>query len=119
MQARSFLLLPQRPSNLNLKRRILTAHSNMAASTLRPASRVATQPKDVWSMVNEAAETSNVTPVINLGQGFFGYNPPQFVIDAAKQALDKVDCNQYSPTRGRPRLRKAIAEAYSPYFGRE
>lgn len=34
-----------------------------------------------------------------MGQGFFGYNPPQFVLDAAKEALDKVDCNQYSPTK--------------------
>jgi kynurenine aminotransferase len=36
-----------------------------------------------------------------MGQGFFGYNPPQFVLDAAKQALDQVDCNQYSPTKVR------------------
>jgi kynurenine aminotransferase len=54
-----------------------------------------------------------------MGQGFFGYNPPQFVIDAAKASLDKVECNQYSPTKGRPRLKKAIANAYSPFFGRE
>lgn len=30
---------------------------------------------------------------------FSGYNPPKFVTDAAKQALDRVDCNQYSPTK--------------------
>ena len=53
-----------------------------------------------------------------MGQGFFGYNPPQFVINAAKSCLDRVDCNQYSPTTGRPRLKKAIADAYSPFFGR-
>lgn len=53
-----------------------------------------------------------------MGQGFFGYNPPPFIINAAKQALDKVDCNQYSPTKGRPRLKKALANAYSPFFGR-
>ena len=28
-----------------------------------------------------------------------GYNPPRFLIDAAQEALTKVDCNQYSPTR--------------------
>ena len=28
-----------------------------------------------------------------------GYNPPKFVTDAAKEALDKVECNQYSPTK--------------------
>ena len=30
---------------------------------------------------------------------FSGYNPPKFVTDAAKEALDKVECNQYSPTK--------------------
>lgn len=49
---------------------------------------------------------------------YSGYNPPQFIIDAAKSALDRVECNQYSPTKGRPRLKKAIADAYSPFFGR-
>jgi aspartate/methionine/tyrosine aminotransferase len=54
-----------------------------------------------------------------MGQGFFGYNPPPFILNAAKAALDKVDCNQYSPTKGRPRLKKAIADAYSPFWGRQ
>jgi len=71
------------------------------------------------SIVNEAAAASPVQPIINMGQGFYGYNPPQFVLDAAKQVLDRVDCNQYSPTKGRPRLRKAIADAYSPFWGRK
>ena len=65
-----------------------------------------------------------------------GYNPPKYVTDAAKAALDRVDCNQYSPTKvcqsfeistqailtkdqGRPRLKKAIADAYSPFFGKD
>ncbi|OCL01906.1 kynurenine-oxoglutarate transaminase 1 mitochondrial precursor [Glonium stellatum] len=88
------------------------------ADPFKPAKRVAGQRQDVWSIVNEAAAASPVQPIVNMGQGFFGYNPPQFVLDAAKQALDKVDCNQYSPTKGRPRLKKAIADAYSPFFGR-
>lgn len=53
-----------------------------------------------------------------MGQGFFGYNPPEFVLNAAKAALDRVECNQYSPTKGRPRLKKAIADAYSPFFSK-
>ncbi|KAF2162311.1 hypothetical protein M409DRAFT_69211 [Zasmidium cellare ATCC 36951] len=85
----------------------------------KPAQRVAGQRQDVWSIVNEAAQASTVTPMVNMGQGFFGYNPPKFCIDAAKEALDRVECNQYSPTKGRPRLKKAIADAYSPFFGRE
>ncbi|KAL6717363.1 arylformamidase [Lecanora helva] len=85
----------------------------------KPAARVAGQKQDVWSIVNEAANISPVQPIINMGQGFFGYNPPKYVTDAAKEALDKVDCNQYAPTKGRPRLKKAIADAYSPFFGKK
>ncbi|KAL8770234.1 MAG: hypothetical protein Q9194_005234 [Teloschistes cf. exilis] len=84
-----------------------------------PASRLAGRKQDVWSIVNEAALASPVQPIVNMGQGFFGYNPPKFITDAAKEALDKVDCNQYAPTKGRPRLKKAIAKAYSPLFGRD
>lgn len=51
------------------------------------------------SIVNEAAQASPVQPIVNMGQGFFGYNPPQFVLDAAHEALGKVECNQYSPTK--------------------
>lgn len=54
-----------------------------------------------------------------MGQGFFGYNPPKFITDAAKASLDRVECNQYSPTTGRPSLKKALADAYSPFWGRE
>ncbi|KAK3173064.1 hypothetical protein OEA41_006393 [Lepraria neglecta] len=85
----------------------------------RPAKRIAGQKQDVWTIVNEAATASPVQPIINMGQGFFGYNPPKYVTDAAKDALNKVECNQYSPTKGRPRLKNAIADSYSPFFGRQ
>lgn len=75
--------------------------------------------QSIRSIVNEAAAASPKQPIVNMGQGFFGYNPPPFVIEAAKAALDRVECNQYSPTKGRPRLKKALADAYSPFFGRE
>ncbi|KAI9707825.1 MAG: hypothetical protein M1820_004430 [Bogoriella megaspora] len=88
----------------------------MGSDPFRPAKRVAGQRQDVWTIINEAAAASPVQPIVNMGQGFFGYNPPKFVTDAAKEALDKVECNQYSPTKGRPRLKKAIADAYSPFF---
>lgn len=71
------------------------------------------------TIINEAAAASPKQPIVNMGQGFFGYNPPPFILDAAKQALDRVECNQYSPTKGRPRLKKAIADAYSPFVGRQ
>ncbi|RDW75558.1 class I and II aminotransferase [Coleophoma crateriformis] len=85
---------------------------------LQPAARVAGRKQDVWSIVNEAAAASPIQPIVNLGQGFFGYNPPHFIIEAAKEALNRVDANQYSPTKGRPRLKKAIADSYSPLWGR-
>jgi len=71
------------------------------------------------SIINEAAAASPIQPIVNMGQGFFGYNPPDFILNAAKQALDRVECNQYSPTKGRPRLRKALSKAYAPFWGRE
>ncbi|OJJ49465.1 hypothetical protein ASPZODRAFT_14180 [Penicilliopsis zonata CBS 506.65] len=85
----------------------------------KPAARVAGQRQDVWTIVNEAAAASPVQPIVNMGQGFFGYNPPKFALDAAKAALDRVDCNQYSPTKGRPRLKQAIADAHEASFGRK
>lgn len=85
---------------------------------MKPAARVAGRRQDVWSIINEAAAASPVQPIVNMGQGFFGYNPPKFILDAAKEALDRVDCNQYSPTKGRPRLKQAIADAYAPHWGR-
>ncbi|KAM5446358.1 arylformamidase [Microsporum audouinii] len=93
-----------------------TAVSN---EPFKPARRVAGQRQDVWSIVNEAAAASPVQPIVNMGQGFFGYNPPQYVMDAAKEAVQTVESNQYAPTKGLPRLKKAIADAYSPFFGRE
>ncbi|OJJ75834.1 hypothetical protein ASPBRDRAFT_117310 [Aspergillus brasiliensis CBS 101740] len=83
-----------------------------------PAPRVASDRQDVWSIVNEAAAVSPIQPIVNLGQGFFGFNPPQFAIDAAKEALNRVDCNQCAPTKGRPSLRSAIASAYSKLLER-
>ncbi|KAK4541377.1 hypothetical protein LTR36_007978 [Oleoguttula mirabilis] len=94
----------------------------MVQDPFKPAARVAGQRQDVWSIVNEAAAAYNqehgAGSVVNMGQGFFGYNPPAFVLDAAREALGRVECNQYSPTTGRPRLKKALADAYSPFFGR-
>ncbi|QUC21887.1 uncharacterized protein UV8b_06128 [Ustilaginoidea virens] len=89
------------------------------SSKIKPAARVSGQKQDVWSIINEAAAASPKQPIVNMGQGFFGYNPPEFILDAAREALGRVECNQYSPTKGRPRLKKAIADAYSPYWGRK
>ena len=79
--------------------------------------------------------THSLECLSNSAERYSGYNPPKYVTDAAKAALDRVDCNQYSPTKvcrsletstlviltkdqGRPRLKQAIADAYSPFFGK-
>ncbi|KAI1821229.1 aminotransferase class I and II [Xylaria intraflava] len=100
-------------------RNFYTPMAAQLPAKLKPAARVAGQRQDVWSIINEAAAASPIQPIVNMGQGFFGYNPPEFIIRAAKSALDRVDCNQYSPTKGRPRLKKAISDAYSPLWGRK
>ncbi|CRK33884.1 hypothetical protein BN1708_019340, partial [Verticillium longisporum] len=45
------------------------------SSKLKPAARVSGRRQDVWSIVNEAAAASPNQPIVNMGQGFFGYNP--------------------------------------------
>jgi aspartate/methionine/tyrosine aminotransferase len=44
-------------------------------------------------------QLQSLLAVLSLTAGCSGYNPPQYVIDAAKEALDKIECNQYSPTK--------------------
>jgi len=55
---------------------------------------------------------------INLGQGFPDFDPPQEVLDAAKQAIDD-GYNQYAVTWGAPALREAIAAKMSSFNGIE
>ncbi|KAJ5685895.1 hypothetical protein N7536_008514 [Penicillium majusculum] len=86
----------------------------MQSTKLVPAQRMSGPEGDIWSVVNEAVKTSTIQPVINLGQGFFGYNPPRYLLDCLKETIERVECNQ-----GRPRLREAIAESYSTHTGRE
>ncbi|KAK3297862.1 pyridoxal phosphate-dependent transferase [Chaetomium fimeti] len=108
----------RRPSTpLSIARRLHT--TRVMSEKMKPAARVSGRRQDVWTIINEGAAASPKQPIVNMGQGFFGYNPPDFILDAAKEALNRVECNQYSPTKGRPRLRKAISEAYAPFWGRK
>lgn len=47
------------------------------------------------------------------------FSPPQWIKDAAEEALATVAANHYSHPRGRPRLRQALKNFYDPQFGRE
>ena len=55
---------------------------------------------------------------INLGQGFPDFAGPDFVKEAAAQAI-RDNKNQYAPSHGTPRLRNAIAADWANRFGRE
>lgn len=42
--------------------------------------------------------------------------PPAFVQEAAKAAVDEIEPNHYSVTKGRIRLRNALSKWFSPQF---
>ncbi|KAI5477076.1 hypothetical protein MNV49_006875 [Pseudohyphozyma bogoriensis] len=73
---------------------------------------------DVWSVFSPA---SGYVPKdsLNLGQGFMSWVPPQFVRDAIKESVEKVDVNHYPVARGRIRLRQALSKYLSKSFNQD
>jgi aspartate/methionine/tyrosine aminotransferase len=65
----------------------------------------------------EFTALANATGAVNLGQGFPNFAAPDFVKAAAQQAI-AADLNQYARSAGHPRLVQALAQVYSPLFGR-
>lgn len=55
---------------------------------------------------------------INLGQGAPDWQPEDFCIQAAQEALAMTE-NQYARSGGHPLLCQTLAEHYSPLFGRD
>ncbi|KAI9482646.1 MAG: pyridoxal phosphate-dependent transferase [Benjaminiella poitrasii] len=92
-----------------------TINKAMTSQQIKPADRVSHFSRDVWSIFTPLALE---TKAINLGQGYMNFGPPVIVQEAAKEALDTVEANQYSHPRGRPRLRNALAASYSKDFNR-
>lgn len=77
--------------------------------------------KDIWSLINETAASAQAKsgkPIVNLGQGFFSYSPPDFAIDAVTEALKKPQFNQYAHARGNPNLLAEVAKHYTKAYGR-
>ncbi len=54
---------------------------------------------------------------VNLGQGFPDFAAPDFLKEAAAQAIQD-DINQYAPASGRPRLKEAVATMMQKVYGR-
>ncbi|KAF7790917.1 hypothetical protein EIP86_001875 [Pleurotus ostreatoroseus] len=72
--------------------------------------------QDVWSIFNAANLPDDC---INLGQGYMNFSPPQWIKDAANEALGTVVANHYSHPKGRIRLRNAIKAYFGDQFGRD
>ena len=69
------------------------------------------------SVFAEFSELSDKFNAVNLGQGFPDYAMPDFVKEAAVEAI-RADYNQYSRPAGHARLVEKLASRYSPRFGR-
>ena len=68
------------------------------------------------TIFTEMSSLAAATGAINLGQGFPDGDGPTEVLEAARQAIaDGV--NQYSPGRGLPALREAIARHQARFYG--
>jgi aspartate/methionine/tyrosine aminotransferase len=68
------------------------------------------------SIFSEMSRLAREHEAVNLGQGFPDFAGPQFVIDAAKRAID-ADLNQYAISHGVPRLRAALAGEWEARYG--
>ncbi len=82
---------------------------------MRPAERIASFGTTVFTEMSALAVEHQA---INLGQGFPDFPGPDFVKDAAAQAI-AADLNQYAPSQGSARLRKAIAADWLDQHGVE
>ena len=68
------------------------------------------------SIFSEMTRLAIQHDAVNLGQGFPDFPGPQFVKDAAAAAI-YADHNQYAPSHGTPRLRRAIANVWQSQTG--
>lgn len=69
------------------------------------------------SVFSEMSRLAVEHEAINLGQGFPDFPGPDLVKHAAATAID-ADLNQYAPSHGLPRLRRAIATTFERSYGR-
>lgn len=92
------------------------AHNNMStiAQLGKPSKRIEKFGQDVWSIFSPMAVACDA---VNLGQGFPNFESPAFIKAAARDAVDS-NVNQYSPPKGLPRLRKALAKNYGKLMHR-
>ncbi len=85
-----------------------------AAPVFTPARRVQGFEETVFA---EFTALALATGAINLGQGFPNFAAPDFIKQAAQDAI-AADLNQYTRSGGHPRLVEALSQVYSPVYGR-
>jgi L-glutamine---4-(methylsulfanyl)-2-oxobutanoate aminotransferase len=56
-------------------------------------------------------------PLVDLGRGNPETGPPPHVVEALTRAAERPDVHGYSPFRGLPELRAALAERYRTHYG--
>jgi aminotransferase len=66
-----------------------------------------------------AAAALQSEPLIDLGRGNPETGPPPHVIEALTRFAERPDVHGYSPFRGLPELREALAERYLTHYGVE
>src|SRR5919197_718505 len=64
-----------------------------------------------------AAAALECEPLIDLGRGNPETGPPAHVIEALTRSAERPDVHGYSPFRGLPELRSALAERYRDVYG--
>lgn len=64
----------------------------------------------------EMTNLANQHQAVNLGQGFPDFPGPDFIKQAAIEAI-QGDVNQYAPGSGRPSIRQAIAKKMARHYG--
>lgn len=79
------------------------------------ARRVAAMPETIFARMTALAVEHEA---VNLGQGFPDFAAPDFVKQAAVEAI-AADRNQYAPGSGLPELRCAVADLYRRRYGLE
>src|SRR5437870_11009072 len=58
-------------------------------------------------------------PLIDLGRGNPETGPPRHAVDALTRSAQRPDVHGYTPFRGLPELREALAERYRTHYGVE
>jgi kynurenine aminotransferase len=93
---------------------VSSSNPPLTMQTFQPAARVRSFGTTVFS---EFTALAIETGAVNLGQGFPDFSAPDFIIQAAQEAMAR-DLNQYSRGAGHLRLVNAISAVYSPLFHR-